>query len=217
MQTGSVGRSSSLPVARPTASAPALETGVIHDCFQAVGSPDFMTRAVEGLKSLCQSGDLAVSRQGHVALAAVLAAGAGPLAQALCQTAFTVLKENDSLSPAAFGRLLAEPLQRKAQNPVMFALTRAIMPHYGMAPGTQEVVDDLALFMSPIHEGADNNGDGQRIACLKSRLDRLGRLEDDHSYAGYLHDAARNGVGGPQVGEVGGRTVVAGVMVRRRK
>lgn len=217
MQMTSLGAAPwSLPAARPTASVPAPEGGIIADCFQSQEAPDFLGKALEGLKTLCKSSDPRLSRQGHVALAAVVAAGGGSLALSLCKAAYSLWQDDASLNPAAFACRLAGPLRGEEQNPVMFALTRAVAPHYGMAPGTQEVVDDLTLFMSPIHDGAEIQAGG-RIGILKTRLEKLSQLPDDHSYAGYIHDAAQNGLSGAQIGERGGRTVVGGVMVRRRQ
>jgi hypothetical protein len=85
-----------------------------------------------------------------------------------------------------------------------------------MAPGTQKLVDDVHLFLSPIHDGADGNDPAGRIKCVRGSLEKLSELDDDRSYAGYLCRESRDGAGGGQVGELAGRAFVGGVLVRRR-
>jgi hypothetical protein len=215
MQMAPLAATPNLTVTRPTASYSDFESALIQDTFSSMETPEALPKALEALKMLGQSSNEHLTKQVHVALAAVLAAAGGPLALTFCKCAFAGLQE-PGLNLAAFANRLAEPLNSRTHNPLMFAISQAVAPHYGMAPGTREVVDDLVLFMSPVHDNADAVMDGTRVACLKRRLDQLSQLDDDHSYAGYLVDATREGKGGPQVGEVAGRTFVGGVLVRRK-
>ncbi len=213
MLTGSIG---SYPtMSRPTASFSPVERTLIQDTFVAMEQPDALPLAMAALKTLGQTSDVRLSKQVHVAVAALLAAGTGPLAQTLCKTAFEALQEGPQLKLAEFGSRLAGPLGKR-DVPVMGAIATAVTPHYGMAPGSREVIDDVHLFLSPIHDGADIQTEG-RVGILKTRLAKLGEFEDDHSYAGYLLENARDGAGGGQLGEVGGRTYVGGVLVRKRR